>query len=124
MSAIRYPVFIFDGDDLGVYKSHDEHWNNLEAYDVDYPEVILDSDGRLLTKTDAGGDRVALSDLGLSPNPERLRTMLIHALRVRGQVWDDGAPLGILIAAAQALDPGFSLGAMLSGLLRRMRLRR
>ena len=82
---MRYPIFSFDGDDLWVFDSLDDTWKNLEVYDIAYPEILLDSDGRLLTKSDAGNDRVSLSDSGAEPDPERLRSMLIHALRKGGR---------------------------------------
>lgn len=99
--ALRYPIFSFDGDDLFVFDSPNDVRVNLEVYDVDYPEDLLDSDGRLLVKSVKGND-VELSDAGSEPDPERLRSMLIHALRKRGQEWDDSASLERLIPTAQA----------------------
>ena len=49
---MRYPILSFDGDDLFVFENPDDVSRNLEVYDVDYPEVLFDSDGRLLIKTE------------------------------------------------------------------------
>jgi hypothetical protein len=99
---MRYPIFEFDGDDLAVYDTPDDHWNHLEVYDVDYPDVLLDSDGRLLRKSDAGNERVRITEADAEADPEQLRRMLIHALQARGQPWGADAPLDSLILAAQA----------------------
>jgi len=125
---MRYPIFSFDGDDLFVFDSLDDIWKNLEVYDIAYPEILLDSDGRLLTKSDAGNDRVSLSDSGAEPDPERLRSMLIHALRKRGQEWSDDAALETLIPVAQATwhkaTRDVTISQTFSRLLRFLRLRR
>ena len=122
---IRYPIFVFDGDDLMVYSTPQEHWVNLESYSIDYPDFYFDSDGRLLTKSDAGDGRVKISDSGANPDPERLRTMLIHALQRRGQEFDTDAPVDILIAAVQATRYEHqTLGQAISSLLRYLHLKR
>lgn len=127
---MRYPIFIFDGDDLAVYETHEDHWNDLEAYQIDYPEIILDSDGRLLTKEDAGDVRVRLVDSGAKPDPERLRNLLLHSLKVRRQNWPSDAPLECLIAGAQARQRWedeyhrFRIGRVIGWLLDLLHLRR
>jgi len=125
---MRYPIFSFDGDDLFVFDTSNDVRVNMEVYDVDYPEVLLDSDGRLLKKS-IEGNEVKLSDSGAEPEPERLRSMLIHALRKRGQEWDDSASLERLIPTAQATwdknRPVITdvLTDAISGLLRFLRLK-
>jgi hypothetical protein len=99
---MRYPIFVFDGDDLAVYETREEHWNSLEAYDIDYPDTILDSDGRLLRKEDAGNVRVEIVDSGADPDPKRLRELLLHSLKVRRQNWPSDSTLECLIAGAVA----------------------
>jgi hypothetical protein len=126
---MRYPIFSFEGDDLFVFDTPNDVRVDLEVYQVDYPDVLLDSDGRLLKKS-VEGKEIKLSDSGEEPNPERLRYMLIHALRMRGQEWDDSAPLERLIPTAQATwdqgGPGFfdPLANAASRVLRFLRLRR
>jgi hypothetical protein len=61
--VLRYPIFSFDGDDLLCLIPPNDVRVNLEVYDVDYPEVLLDSDGRLLMKS-VEGNEVKLSDSG------------------------------------------------------------
>ena len=123
---MRYPIFLFDGDDLVVYDTPDQHWNHLEAYDVEYSEFLFDSDGRFLAKSDAGNDRVTISDSGDEADPERLRSMLIHALQQKGQEWSDDAPLESLIPAAQAVcvveHIGIPIGQAITNLLRRLQV--
>ena len=124
---MRYPIFLFDGDDFSMYEATDDHWDDLEAYDVDYPDILLDSDGRLLTKSDAGNDGVRISDSGSEPDPERLRSMLIHVLRRWGQEWADDATLDTLIPAARTAYRSYvplSIGEMISGLLRRLHVKK
>ena len=124
---IRYPIYVIDGDDLAVYNTPDEHRNELEAYDVEHFGFLFDSDGRVLTASEAGDDRVTISDSGAEPQPEWLRQTLMHLLRRRGQEWSNDAPLESLIIAAQATRleaPRLSLGQAISNLLRRLRLRR
>ncbi len=99
---MRYPIFKFDGNDLAVYDTPDEHWDQLESYQIEYPDILLDRDGRLLRKSDAGSTRVKISDSGAEPEPELLRGMLLQTLRHRGQEWDDDASLESLIPAARA----------------------
>ena len=127
--VLRYPIFSFDGDDLFVFDTPNDVRVDVEVYDVEYPGVLLDSDGRLLTKS-VEGNEVKLSDSGAEPEPERLRSMLIHALRKRGQEWDDNAWLERLILTAQATwdknMPGITdpFRNAISGLLRFLRLRK
>jgi len=131
---MRYPIFLFDRDeegrgDLAVYDAPEDHWVDLESYDIHWM-ILYDSEGRRLTASDAGEDRVEITDSGADPNPERLRRMLITALRWRGQEWSDGASLESLIAAAQELDSepstidiGKALSGLWSRLLRLLRLK-
>ena len=124
---MRYPILSFDGDDLFVFENPDDVSRNLEVYDVDYPEVLFDSDGRLLIKT-LDRNEVTLSDSGAEPDPERLRSMLIHALRKRGQEWADDAPLESLVSTAQdTWDKNVGVvgfAEAITRLLRRFRLRK
>lgn len=122
---MRYPIFSFEGDDLFVFDTPDDV-RALEVYDVDSEDILLDSNGCLLAKS-AEGNEVKLSDTGTAPDPERLRSMLIHALRKRGQEWDDSAPLDTLITTAQATwdkrPPGIGIRGTISRLARFLRLR-
>ena len=98
--VMRYPIFLFDGEDLIVFNTPKAHWDFLESYDLG-ADRVFDSEGRQLTEADAGNDRVRIQDSGAEPNPERLRGMLLRALRRRGKEFDDEASLGTLVAAAQ-----------------------
>jgi len=116
---MRYPIFVIDGDDVAVYNNADEHWNELEPYDIEH-FVVFDTDGRVLTPRDAGHDRVMISDLGGEPQPEWLRQTLLDLLRRRGQDWRDDAPLEGLVIAAQAARleaPRSNLGQAVTRLL-------
>ena len=62
----------------------------------------MDSEGVLLKAYEEEDGRVGMFNAGDPPNPERLRLMLVHALRKRGQQWDDDAPLNELISVAEA----------------------
>ena len=125
---MRYPIFSFEGNDLFVFDTPNDV-RVMEVYWIDEPDVLLDSDGRLLTKS-IEGNAVELSDSGAEPEPERLRSMLIRALRMRGQERDDNAPSEQLIPTAQATwdenRSGFTdpLTNAISALLRFLRLRK
>ena len=122
---LQYPIFSFDGDDLFVFETPRDLDANLEIYDLDYPEVLLDSDGRLLRKT-VNKNQIELWDAEGNPDPERLRLRLIHALQKRGQAWDDDAPLERLMSTARATWDKDVAGANVSGGISRLfeRIRR
>lgn len=126
---MRYPIFLFcTDDDLTVYASPDQHLGSLEIYDVDSSDIWFDSDGHLLAASgDERDEGVKISNTGTSPDPERLRSMLIHALRRKGQEWADNAPLNTLISAAQeayGYEEGIPIGEAISNLLRFLHLKR
>ena len=100
---IRYPLFDFDGDDLAIYEAHEEHWSNLEPYDLEYGDGIFDIDGRVLRQEDAGNGRVAIVDSGAEPDPERLRLALLALLRRRGEDLADDASLKGLVELARSI---------------------
>ena len=118
---IRYPVFSFEGGDLWVFDRPEDVRHDLEVYDIDNPDIILDSEGHKLITT-ASGSEVVLSASDADPNEELLRTKLINALRKRGQYWNDDSSLEELITHAQATWwKGMSKGGLrtaFSGLLR------
>jgi hypothetical protein len=126
--VIRYPVFVFDGDDTVAYHTQEEHWDSLESYGVDYPEILYDRDGRPLVKSDAGGDRMAISLADAEPDPGGLRKLLLEALRRSGQTWADDATLDALADAAAAefaySARGVSIREIFSPVLRFFGLRR
>lgn len=97
---MRYPIFVFDGDDLIVFSSAQDHWDFLEAYNIG-TAIVFDSDGRPLREIDAGSDRVNIEDVGAKPEPQRFRGMLLRALRMRRYTFDDETPLEDLVVAAQ-----------------------
>ena len=104
MVVMRYPVFKFDGDDLLVIETPDDVWRSIEIYQIDYPDIVMDSDGRSLKKTATTDGRVVLTESRAEPDPEQLRSLLLHALRARGQEWDDRARLDRLVPSARALS--------------------
>ena len=97
---MRYPIFDFYGDDLIVFNAPKEHWDFLESHDIG-SSILFDSEGRRLKEVDAGNDRVRIEDFGEEPNPERLRVMLLSALRRRGMEFGDDISIGALAAVAQ-----------------------
>jgi len=126
---MRYPIFVFEEyGDLMVFETPDQHWNNLEAYDIANPHTLFDRDGHVLTMTDAGNDRVKILESSAESDPERLRQMLIRALGRVGQQWGRDATLDSLCAAAQATygsgKRGVGITEPISRLLRFLRLRR
>jgi len=120
--VIRYPIFLFyDDRDLIAFSSPDEHRDYLEdAEDID---TLFDSDGRLLTASDAKHE-VEISDSGAA-DPERLRSMLRHVLQLRGQTWGSDASLESLVSAAQELygydKIGIPVSEAVGSVLRRLR---
>jgi hypothetical protein len=125
---MRYPIYVFyDPVHLVVFDAPDQHWGFLEEESLASIWTVLDSDGRVLTLRD-GETRVEVADSGVEPDPERLGSMLTHALSSRGQEWGDDPASEDLAAAARSEWGYENIGVpardLFDRVLKRLHLRR
>ncbi|MEX1255786.1 MAG: hypothetical protein WEE64_15740 [Dehalococcoidia bacterium] len=125
---MRYPIFLFyDENDVVCYESLDQLQSSLEPDDLGYIDIgIYDSDGHLFKVLE--GDRaIELGAAEPTADPQRLRRLLIGALRAPGQRWATDAPLEAVISASQEAfryEEGVPMSEAISRLLQWLRLKR